>query len=50
MSALYDFIRNHLQALAASGILPQPFEYEFVINALLCAVLIGPLLGGWARW
>ena len=45
MSALYEFIRNHLQALAASGLLPQPFEYEFVINALLCAVLIGPLLG-----
>ncbi|MDP9782640.1 metal ABC transporter permease [Pseudomonas fluorescens] len=45
MSALYDFIRNYLQALAASGILPQPFEYEFVINALLCSVLIGPLLG-----
>lgn len=45
MSALYELIRNQLQALAASGILPQPFEYEFVINALLCAVLIGPLLG-----
>jgi len=45
MNALYDFIRDHLQALAASHVLPQPFEYEFVINALMCSVLIGPLLG-----
>jgi zinc transport system permease protein len=45
MNAFYTFIRDHLQALAASHLLPQPFEYEFVINALLCALLIGPLLG-----
>lgn len=45
MNALYDFIRNQLQTLTANGLLPQPFEYEFVINALLCALLIGPLLG-----
>ncbi len=45
MNDLYSWIRDHLQALAASQVLPQPFEYEFVINALLCALLIGPLLG-----
>lgn len=45
MNAFYDSIREQLQALAASGVLPQPFEYTFVINALLCAMLIGPLLG-----
>ncbi len=45
MNDLYSWIRDHLQALAASQALPQPFEYEFVINALLCALLIGPLLG-----
>ena len=45
MNAFYTFIRDQLQALAASHLLPQPFEYEFVINALLCALLIGPLLG-----
>lgn len=45
MTPPYTFIRDHLQALAASGTLPPPFQYEFVINALLCALLIGPLLG-----
>lgn len=45
MTPLYVFIHNHLQALAASNVLPQPFQYEFVINGLLCALVIGPLLG-----
>jgi len=45
MTTLYEFLRDHLQALARSGVLPQPFQYEFVINALLSALLIGPLLG-----
>jgi len=45
MTPLYDFIRGHLQALAQQGVLPQPFQYAFVINALLCAFIIGPLLG-----
>lgn len=45
MNSFYDFIRTHIQALTAAGVLPQPFEYEFVINALMCALLIGPLLG-----
>lgn len=45
MTPLYEFIRDYLQALAASNVLPQPFQYEFVINGLLCALVIGPLLG-----
>ncbi|WP_445289311.1 metal ABC transporter permease [Variovorax atrisoli] len=45
MTPFYAFMGEHLQALAASGALPEPFQYEFVINALLCALLIGPLLG-----
>ena len=35
MNDLYSWIRDHLQALAASQVLPQPFEYEFVINLSL---------------
>lgn len=45
MSGLYEAIRVALQAMAQDGTLPQPFNYEFVINALLCSLLIGPLLG-----
>ena len=30
----------------AAGYLPESFKYAFVINSLICAVLIGPLLGG----
>lgn len=45
MTPVYDLIRQQLQALAERGTLPLPFQYEFVINALICAVLIGPLLG-----
>ncbi len=45
MAEFYDAIRVALQVLAVERKLPQAFEYEFVINALLCSVLIGPLLG-----
>ncbi|MDQ0080934.1 zinc transport system permease protein [Variovorax boronicumulans] len=45
MTPVYEFIRNQLQALAERGALPEPFLYEFLINALLCTLLIGPLLG-----
>lgn len=45
MNAIYESIRVAVQALAANGSLPQAFTYQFVINALLCTVLIGPLLG-----
>jgi zinc transport system permease protein len=45
MNAIYESIRVAVQDLAANGSLPQAFTYQFVINALLCTVLIGPLLG-----
>ena len=45
MTPVYEFIRDQLQALAQRGALPEPFQYEFLINALLCTLLIGPLLG-----
>ena len=45
MTEFYEYIRVTLQDLAFAGTLPLAFQYEFVINALMCAVLIGPLLG-----
>ena len=45
MSDLYASLRDWLQALAQAGDLPLAFNYAFVINALLCALIIGPLLG-----
>lgn len=46
MSDLYAWIRDTLMNLAYEGTLPLSFQYGFVINALLCALLIGPVLGG----
>jgi zinc transport system permease protein len=46
MSNLYEWVRESLMALAYEGTLPVAFQYGFVINALLCALLIGPVLGG----
>lgn len=45
MSAFYEWIRTHLIELAYDGTLPLAFQYGFVINAVLCALLIGPILG-----
>ncbi len=46
MEFFYDLIRNPLMAMGESGILPDFFRYAFVINALLCSLLLGPVLGG----
>lgn len=46
MEQLYDFIRLPLMDMAKAGQLPGFFQYAFVINALLCALVAGPLLGG----
>lgn len=46
MTDVYAAIREYLMNLAFEGALPLPFQYGFVINALLCALLIGPVLGG----
>ncbi|NDV19058.1 iron chelate uptake ABC transporter family permease subunit [Pseudodesulfovibrio sp. JC047] len=46
MEFFYDFIRQPLMEWAKAGTLPEFFQYAFVVNALLCAVIAGPLLGG----
>jgi zinc transport system permease protein len=46
MTDFYTWIREYLMELAYAGSLPVSFQYGFVINALLCAFLIGPVLGG----
>jgi zinc transport system permease protein len=46
VSELYAWIRDTLMTMAFDGTLPLSFQYGFVINALLCAFFIGPVLGG----
>jgi zinc transport system permease protein len=46
MSSLYDIPRQFLIGLAESGAIHYTFTYAFVVNGFLCALLIGPLLGG----
>ena len=45
MTAFYTWLRETLMALSDTGALPSIFYYEFVVNALLCSIVIGPLLG-----
>lgn len=45
MENLYDFIRHLAQQLVQNGFLPESFKYGFVVNALICAILLGPSLG-----
>jgi len=45
MNALYETIRLGFQELADVRILPNAFYYDFVGNAVIAALLIGPLLG-----
>jgi len=46
MEQIYDLIRLPLMEMAKAGLIPDFFQYAFVINALLCALIAGPLLGG----
>ena len=46
MSQIYDWVRASLQELAFAGELPLAFQYDFLINAVMCSLLIGPVLGG----
>ncbi len=46
MTELYTAMRDTVQNLAYEGVLPLSFQYGFVINAVLCALFIGPVLGG----
>lgn len=39
-------LREFIIELANNGVLPTSLSYGFVINALICAILIGPILGG----
>jgi zinc transport system permease protein len=45
MNEFYHWLHVSLKALAESGTLPRSLTYEFVVNGLLCALFIGPLLG-----
>lgn len=42
---MLDLFRNLILFLSKYGILPEAFQYEFMENALICAMLIGPILG-----
>jgi zinc transport system permease protein len=42
----YESIRRTVEEMVIAGTLPQALGYGFVVNALLCAIFIGPLLGG----
>src|SRR5690606_15896382 len=46
MSALYDIPRQFIIGLAEAGHIHFTFTYAFVVNGFLCALVIGPLLGG----
>jgi len=46
MEAVYRNIREVFEYLAEFGYMPASLQYPFVVNALICALLIGPVLGG----
>jgi len=46
VTSLYESLRQTALQMVSDGTLPIGFAYGFVINALICGVLIGPLLGG----
>lgn len=46
MEVIYDLLRQPLMEMAKSRQLPEFFQYAFVVNALFCSFLLGPVLGG----
>jgi zinc transport system permease protein len=46
MNALYDIPRQFIIDLANDGVIHYTFGYAFVVNGFLCALVVGPLLGG----
>ena len=46
MISLLETLRDGAKSAAESGFLPSTFAYGFVVNAVVCALLIGPVLGG----
>jgi zinc transport system permease protein len=45
VSEIYESIRQIIIGMAQAGTLPRSFEYAFVINAMICALFIGPITG-----
>lgn len=45
MSFIFQELQHALQIMATNGYLPESLKYGFVSNAVLCALLIGPILG-----
>jgi zinc transport system permease protein len=43
---LYEQLRQWALQMVSDGTLPMGFGYGFVVNAMICGILIGPLLGG----
>ena len=46
MTNLYDIPRLFIIDLANRGLIHYTFTYAFVVNGFLCALVVGPLLGG----
>jgi len=46
MNFLYDIPRQFIIDLADKGVIHYTFGYAFVVNGFLCALVVGPLLGG----
>jgi zinc transport system permease protein len=46
MNSLYDIPRQFIIELANQGTIHYTFTYAFVVNGFLCALVVGPLLGG----
>ncbi|PJR09900.1 metal ABC transporter permease [Sinorhizobium meliloti] len=45
MTPLYQLLREIGANLSFAGYLPDAFRYDFFANAVICALIIGPLLG-----
>jgi zinc transport system permease protein len=45
MNVVYDLLRHSFEVLANHGLLPSAFFLQFVANAAIAALMIGPLLG-----
>lgn len=46
MNSLYEIPRQFIIHLANTGVIHDTFSYAFVVNGFLCALVVGPLLGG----
>ncbi len=46
MNSLYEIPRQYIIHLADTNVIHYTFTYAFVVNAMFCALVVGPLLGG----